>query len=206
MPEEPPRPAVPEPPTPEAPPTSILGRPTAIRRPDQPTPDAAQYVIIDTRQVLPSHDPFSFAPNTRRGYPSDVQTRAYERDPAEQAKPILYERQFDPAFVINTSPTAIDGPPIILRYPGLQGGYQYIDLSGNSRDMIIKRLYAHGRGDLYRDPLLAEAESFGISPEAIQSVEQPGLYRVVEIDPTDLPVLQRAVRAYNLPFTQEQTA
>jgi hypothetical protein len=106
----------------------------------------AFYALVPAEGVVQSHNPFTFAPSP--GYPPALQERPYDRDQLEQVKVIRQAETLQPAFLVNTNPDSVNGPPIIDE--------RGMVLGGNSRVMSIKRVLAEGPGNVY-SRYLAEA-------------------------------------------------
>lgn len=169
--------------------TSILGKGVA---------DAARYEVWELDDVIPSHDPENgFA--RREDYPATAQERPYHSDTGEQEKVRGNALSYLPALVVNSDPTAGNGPPIITR--------EGIVLGGNSRVMTLQLVYAD-RPDsaaAYRQTLTSQAAGFGIEPVALEGMRRPILVRVVDghMTPEEMAVKSRR---YNQTTTQKLQA
>ena len=130
---------------------------------------AATYRVIDASQLKPSHDAFSFAPNP--AYPTGVQERAYHTSKEAQTRVIQQAQNYLPEFTVNNNPDAVNGPPVVTPDGTVLGG--------NSRVMSTQRLYAGGRGDLYRNYLREHAAEFGLKPEDVDATSNPVLVREI---------------------------
>jgi hypothetical protein len=175
----------------------ITGSPTRIL--GKGIKDAARYEVRELADVVPSHDAENgFA--KRKDYPANVQERPYHSDKGEQEKVRTNALEYDPAYVVNTDSTAGNGPPIITN-----GG---VVLGGNSRTMTLQLVYADkkpDRANAYRAALQGQAEIFGLDPDAIASMRQPVLVRVVdaELTPEEMAIKSRR---YNQTTTQRLQA
>jgi DNA repair protein RadC len=153
------------------------------------------FSLVEAADVVPSHDPESFARNPR--YPDGVQERAYHRDAAEQGKVIAHEQQLKTNLVLTNNPDAINGPPIVTPTG--------IVLGGNSRAMSLMRAYAHdeehGKGSKYKAKLAKFAEQFGLNADQVQAMTRPLLVRVLDTGPADAAALHRLATALNTPLT-----
>jgi hypothetical protein len=129
----------------------------------------ARYRVVEASTLTPSHSAKNFAKNPK--YPAGIQERAYDTSREAQARVIQQAQEYDPSYTINTNPDAVNGPPIITP--------DGIVLGGNSRTMSTQRLYNSGRGNRYKDALLAQAGTFGISPDVIKGMKYPMLVREV---------------------------
>lgn len=76
---------------------------------------AAVYALVERSRLIASHDPHGFTPN--REYPEGCQQRDYSHDVAEQQKVIRNAQNLNPKFLIADTPTATDGPPIVVAAP-----------------------------------------------------------------------------------------
>jgi len=167
------------------------GRPAQLRTPSGS--HAVRYAIVEAGDLVPSHDPLSFARDSR--YPAGVQERLYHNSGAERMKVIQQANQFDPGFLLADVPTATDGPPIV--------DSSGVVLSGNGRTMTLKRVYARSApaARAYLKALREKAESFGLDPRAIDDFQMPVLVRRVEDDLT-VEQMRRLASECNQVFTQ----
>lgn len=169
--------------------TQILGKGTS---------EQARYEVWELDDVIPSHDPANgFA--RRAEYPASAQERPYHSDAGEQEKVRGNALSYQPALVVNTDPTAGNGPPIITR--------DGIVLGGNSRTMTLQLVYADNAqgAEAYRTELAGKAAQFGIDPAGLATMRQPILVRVVD---SDMALNDMAVksRQYNQTTTQKLQA
>ncbi len=141
----------------------------------QPRALKARYKLVEASEAVASHDPKTFS--RRAGYPEDVQERAYHRDKAEQAKVIRNAQKLNPAFVINTNPDAVNGPPMMTK--------DGIVLGGNSRTMSMQRAYLDhpDKAEQMRSYLAEHAHEVGLTADDVKAMKNPILVRVVD-DPT----------------------
>lgn len=165
------------------------GQPKAVR---------ARYRLMEASEIIASHDPLkSF--RKREDYPENIQERAYHRDQAEQGKVVRNAQALNPAFVANTNPDAVNGPPVVMSH-----GDGVIALGGNSRTMSMQVAYEkhEEKGRDLAKYLAEHAHEFGFRPEDVGALERPVLVR--EIDPEDRSAdAQRLlVRQLNESFTQ----
>ncbi len=176
-----------------APPTGgRRGRAERLFIPGQ-RPRVVRYELREARELVPSHDPHSFAP--RQDYPAGIQERDYRGEPEEQAKVIKNARMGAPEYFVNTNPDAINGPPIVTK--------DGVVLGGNSRVMSLMRAYGEGKaGKRYRRTLADRARVFGLEPSQVLAMEQPVLVRVLETKGSDPKALHGLVSALNAPPTQ----
>lgn len=160
--------------------------------------DKARYEVWELDDVIPSHDPENgFA--RREDYPAVAQERPYHSDTGEQEKVRGNALSYQPAFVVNSDPTAGNGPPIITR--------EGIVLGGNSRTMTLQLVYADrpNSAAAYRQNLTRQAAGFGIEPVALERMRRPILVRVVDghMTPEEMAVKSRL---YNQTTTQKLQA
>lgn len=161
------------------------GKPKALK---------AKYKLVEAAEVTPSHDPTSFKAN--KDYPKDVQERAYHRDKAEQLKVVRNAGTLNPAFVVNTNPDAVNGPPLVTD--------DGVVLGGNSRTMSMQLAYHEDseKAAEMKAYLEAHAHEVGLQPEDVAAMKQPILVRVVEVEDKSTENLQVLVRQMNESFTQ----
>lgn len=177
-------------------PGKIIGSETTIL--GKGTSEQAHYEVWELDDVIPSHDPENgFA--RREDYPATAQERPYHSDVGEQEKVRGNALSYQPAFVVNSDPTAGNGPPIITR--------EGIVLGGNSRTMTLQLVYAD-RPDsaaAYRQALTDQAAGFGLEPAALEGMRRPILVRVVDgrMTPEEMAVKSRL---YNQTTTQKLQA
>lgn len=159
------------------------GKPVAMK---------ARYKLMEASDLIPSHDPSSFAPNP--GYPPGVQERVYHRDKDEQAKVILNAQDLRPELLVNTNPDATNGAPIVL-----ENG---VVLGGNSRTMSSQLAYREGNGGPMRQYISDNAHQFGLKPEDVGAMVNPVLVRVVDPQDKSQESMQLLSRQLNESFTQ----
>ncbi|GEM_PF-5427924 len=180
----------------------IEGEETSVEIPNSNRSYKAKYVVREIEDVYPSHNPFNFEPNpdyyfiNDRDY-SDSQNKQYKLQIENRSKPDGSE-PFKPSIVINDSPTADTGAPIIDEDGNALGG--------NSRTMILHRVYkADPNGGYgYKDLLIKKASNFGISADEVQSMKKPILVRVVNDD--SIESTQKAITDLNAVSTTPLTS
>jgi hypothetical protein len=160
-----------------------------------PTPQQARYRLVEAGDARASHDPLAGF-KQRSDYPGGVQERAYHRDKAEQEKVRRNAQRLQPAYVINTNPDAVNGPPVMTA-DGLV-------LGGNSRTMSLQLAYADhpDAAKAYRRHLKEQAHAFGFSHADVDAMESPILVREVDVEDQGKENLGVLVRRYNESFTQ----
>jgi hypothetical protein len=165
------------------------------------TPEAqvARYCLISAAKIITSHDPLrGFAP--RPNYPAEVQERRYDADVREQAKVERIAGALNPALIFNTSPSVVDGTPVLTE--------EGIALGGNGRGMGIQLYYSRG-GQSPKEYLIGHAGEFGFTADQVANVPDPAVVRVIqtgtkELDPSEKRRrLRQLVRLLNVPLTQE---
>lgn len=132
-----------------------------------------RYRAVEASDLVPSHEAGTFAPNPR--YPEGVQERTYDLSPAAQARVEQQVQQFDPGYLLNSNPDAVNGPPVVTP-SGLV-------LGGNSRTMTVQRVYGADRGGAYREALLQQAPQFGLDRRQVAAMRQPVLVRELRTSP-----------------------
>lgn len=151
-----------------APPSAILnanpiGRQT-IATTERGVEIPVRYRVVDVGQLVTSHD------DTLRlnpAFPQELQPRDRTRMSSE-AQITKIQNDIKPEFLAE-SPKASDGAPII--------GADAVVESGNARTIALRRAYANGQADHYRDWLRQNARRFGLSAEEIDGFKQPMLVR-----------------------------
>lgn len=152
-------------------------RKTAVQTTDKEIP--AEFIIVELDTLLTSHNPANFSEN--KDYPNKCQQRDYTNDKAEQLKVLRGAQGFKPEFVINTTPTATDGTPIVTQWGKKQS---YVVLGGNGRTMMIQTVDAMKRFGEYKEYLNRNAHLFGYDKEYIEEqFEKPVLVRKIDAEP-----------------------
>ena len=151
-----------------------VGKETVLHTPDNER--RARYRLSEAGTLQPSHDPVTFGKNVN--YPEGVQERLYHSNKDAQAEVIKVSQDFKPARVINSDPTAINGPP--------QATSSGVVIGGNQRDMATQRMYLDGNGEKYRQYLLEHAEEFGFTKDDVLSLKNPELWREILDAPADV--------------------
>lgn len=160
-----------------------------------PTPQQARYRLIDASRVIASHDPIAGF-QQRKDYPDGVQERSYHRDKAEQEKVRRNAQGLKPAYVVNTNPDAVNGPPVMTS--------EGIVLGGNSRTMSMQLAYEQHpeAAERLKAHLRDNAHAFGFAKGDVDALERPILVREVELEDKGKANLGVLVRRYNESFTQ----
>lgn len=130
---------------------AVRGADTTVYLPSltRPEPIAAFYALVPRAGLLPSHNPHTWAETP--GYDQSLQERDYQANQGEQLKVAFGSQHFVPDFVIASTPTAIDGPPIIDQRGQVLGG--------NGRSMMILRVLAGV--DTYSGELARSVDAHG---------------------------------------------
>jgi hypothetical protein len=127
------------------------------------------YRVVEADSLVPSHDAHSFAPNPK--YPAGVQERDYEK-PESKHRVITQAQNFNPDYIINSNPDAVNGPPIVTP--------DGIVLGGNSRTMTVQRAYRDkDLAQEFKRRLKASASDFGVDAAKIDGMKQPVLVREI---------------------------
>lgn len=181
-------------PTAEAPPSGKAKQTGSTQKlvvPNQRESVPVRFAVMETADVIPSHNPMNFARNPK--YPAEVQERLYHSDREEQAKVISRAQGLKTNLLLNTNPDAMNGPPIVTP--------DGVVLGGNSRAMIVDRAYRedaqHGKGSKYKDRLARFAGQFGLDSEAIKQMDRPQLVRVFEPPDKSARTLRRLASDFN---------
>jgi hypothetical protein len=151
-----------------APPSSILsanpiGRQT-IATTERGVEIPVRYRIADVSQLVTSHDnDLKVDPR----FPAELQPRDRTRD-ASEAQITRISNDIKPEFLAE-SPKASDGAPII--------GADAVVESGNARTIALRRAYAAGKADHYREWLRENAGRFGLTRAEVDGFKQPMLVR-----------------------------
>lgn len=136
--------------------------------------------IVDVSELIPSHDPFTFAPNP--GFPPDLQPRLRDR----AATKLQVERigqNIDADLLLTDFHTLDRGAPII--------GDDLIVESGNGRTMALARAVQNGEPSYtaYLDELRRRAGQFGLS--------------AADVKPGTMLVRERITKVNRRDFAQE---
>lgn len=136
------------------------GRPFTAATPVQGTKVSGHYDLVEAPALVTSFD---------AGYEAALQPR--DRTRAASANQIAdIVLKFDPNR-LGESPTTDLGAPMVDELGQV--------LSGNGRSTALRSLYDAGKGDVYKDWLLANAKQYGIDPAVVQAMERPVLVRRV---------------------------
>jgi colicin import membrane protein len=153
----------------------------------------ARFVLTSAATLVPSHDAQTF--DARPDYPELVQERRYDADQLERMKVVDIAQNMQPGLVANTNVGAVDGTPVAVNGVG-------VVLGGNGRTMGAQRHYASGRHVL-ADYLVRHAAQFGLTADAVRSIKDPIVVRVVDAPRSEWP---RLVRDLNVGLTQSMDA
>lgn len=151
------------------PPAFEIGNETEIITPTRTL--TGHYAAIELDALIPSHHPISFAPDAR--YPHGCQQRDYSGDEAEKQKIIKGAQQFNNAFLLAVTPSAVDGAPIVTRHGFVLGG--------NGRTMMLKRTSKEMR-EHYNWQLWRKVEDFGLPIDKLRTMRFPVLVRLVDVN------------------------
>lgn len=123
-----------------------------------------RYKVVDARDLITSHDD---ALRRNPEFPAELQPRDRTRA-ASEAQIQRIESRIDPELLAE-SRKASDGAPVI----GTDGVVE----SGNARTIAVRRAYAKGLADRYRDWLIDNADRFGLRRDQVDAIERPVLVR-----------------------------
>ena len=139
------------------------GQETSVRIPGENRGYKATYAVVEKGDVIPSHNPFNLESNPQYRFRND---RNYS-DPRNAERIVKQVSEFDPYYLVNDSPDATNGAPVI----DMQGNV----LGGNSRTMTLQRIYGQ-RPDAaaaYKELLAQKAPQFGLRPEDVRAMNEP---------------------------------
>jgi len=149
---------------------------SVARSPDGSVQVPVIYRVVEADDIVPSNDPFTFAPNPE--YPSGVQGRGrqYETGPT-QGIVVQYAADLRPANLLDPTNSMADGPPIVSP--------NGIVVTGNNRTMSLQRAIEEfpGRYQDYSDQLKAlvrEGRVLGVNGEDIAGISRPVLVREIQ--------------------------
>lgn len=166
----------------------------------KPEPINAGFYVVEVADLVTSHNPEGFAINP--AYPAGVQERRYHVDRYEQLKVIRNAANMVPAFLINTNPDSVNGPPVCALLEE-KGVVDLIVLGGNSRAMSLALAYRTGDAAAYRALLVERSRVFGFEPRELDTFTAPVLVRICDAPPTRWRDLSRRL---NEAQTQEKDA
>lgn len=122
------------------------------------------YRLADVSDLVTSHDD---ALRVNPEFPAELQPRDRSRQSSEDQ--IAKIANAVKPELLGESIKASDGAPIV----GADGVVE----SGNARTMGLRRAYANGNGEGYREWLLTNADKFGLKPEDVRRIKRPVLIR-----------------------------
>ena len=175
---------------PEKPLEGPVGKETVLHTPS--TESNTRYRVVEAETLVSSHNANTFAKNPN--YPEGVQERAYHANKSAQAEVIENAQNLKPELVVNSDPTAINGPPQVTPTG--------VVLGGNGRSMSLQRAYQDGKAEKYREYLKEHAEDFGLTKDQVGALKNPVLVREVVDSPTDIEGLRVLGRDLNRSFTK----
>lgn len=124
-----------------------------------------QWDVVDAADLVSSHsDTFGKNPD----FPSDYQPRD-RANAGYQAQVLEIQKDFNPEL-LGESAVASDGSPII-------GSADNIVESGNGRTIAIRRVYAEGKGEAYKEFVKNNAEKYGLDADTVAGMNEPVLVR-----------------------------
>ncbi len=125
---------------------------------------SVRYRVVDAGDLITSNDD-SLRVDPR--FPAELQPRDRTRQAsADQIAKIA--NGIRPEWMAE-SPKASDGAPIV--------GADAVVESGNARTIALRRAYAMGKADHYREWLIENAARFGLTADDVRGVKQPVLVR-----------------------------
>jgi hypothetical protein len=138
------------------------------------------YAIVPLRDVIQSHDPYTFEWNDR--YARPAQPRDYLTNKTKQLSVIQLGNDPDVRRLHTDNPSPDLGPPLIRN-----DGQALV----NGRVMGQMRAYKEGQGERIYEDLKRAKQQFGIEGELPSIDEQPILVRILDHDVTDAQELRR---------------
>jgi len=127
-----------------------------------PQAAAAHYWIVAAGALHASHTRFF---EKDPAYPEGVQERDYQRDKNEQTKVIEQGQCLEPAYLVNTNPDAVNGPPIAVRVEKQGANNDLLVVGGNSRVITLQRVLTDpepgNKAEAYLVAILAFVERLG---------------------------------------------
>jgi hypothetical protein len=133
----------------------VAGGPARVKIGEDYEP--AEWAVVDADQLSATVDKADnqFRDRNRAAYQAEIQARANALDPAE---------------VLSTDNPLMDvGPPTVAMDGTIIGG--------NGRTLFIQRAYEIGKGNEYREALVARLEALGIDPASVADMKKPVLVR-----------------------------
>lgn len=141
------------------------------------------YAIMELNDVIQSHDENTFDWNPK--YPKHCQERDYRKSD-EKNKVLRYASNFKPQNLVNDSPEAMSGPPVVSK--------DGIVLGGNGRTMILKKVKRLGEYFKYENYLIGKLNQFGFyNIKEVQNFKDPILVRVVDADMNNCALISRVL-------------
>ena len=137
------------------PPGMLTGNPARVKIGNDYEP--AEWAVVDADQLSATVDKADnqFRDRNRAAYQAEIQARA---------------NAIDPAQVLSADNPLMDvGPPTIAVDGTIIGG--------NGRTLFIQRAYEIGKGNDYRDALIARLEALGLDPAEVANMKKPVLVR-----------------------------
>ncbi|HWQ39162.1 MAG TPA: strawberry notch C-terminal domain-containing protein, partial [Burkholderiales bacterium] len=152
------------------PPQFVRGRKTQFAT-ERGSKLEGEFAVVDADELVTSHDT---ALNENPRYPRELQPRDRSRN-ASDLQVARIAQNLQPDFLAE-SPQASQGAPIV--------GPDGIVESGNARSIALKRAYDADapQAQAYREWLAANAERFGLDPQALAGVKKPVLVRIRTTD------------------------
>lgn len=192
------KPAAPAAAAPAAAPSTTPGSPeTSIQIPGTDRSYPATWEIVERKTVQGSHKP-NYEPNPQYGLIND---RGYNDAGAQAKIEGARGKNFNPAEVANTSPSATTGAPAADEAGNL--------VSGNGRKIMVDNAYDAdpGNGLGMKDHLVATAHQFGTTPEAVRGMQEPMLVRRIPDEAFERPGMSRrdAITDMNVSGTAAMT-
>lgn len=170
----------------------IYGADTQLQIPGENRSYRAVYVLRHREDIRSSHNAQNFEPDPEYPYVND---RNYS-EPRNAERIVKQTGEYEPSYLVNNNPDAVNGPPIEDQWGNTLGG--------NSRDMTQQRIGPEARAG-YRDLAVREASKFGMRPDEVRRAIDDG-YELRRMIVDDIPDAQRLITDLNKTGTAELTA
>ena len=161
---------------------------------DQPIP--AKYAVVELDSLKASHNYKGGTVAKTLDFPEGLQPRDYTPGSEEDLKVRRFANEGKSGYYLSTHPGADSGPPTITPDGTV--------INGNGRAMSLDVAAQTGKFEWYRSKLLEQAQQFGIDPKQIESMKNPALVRVVNMDASS-PDTAKFARAGNISTMQQQS-
>ncbi|MEM4167845.1 MAG: JAB domain-containing protein [Candidatus Caldarchaeum sp.] len=150
----------------------IHGSPTKVLVPQGEIP--AMYALTSVNSLIPSHQARAgFLVNPDYPFTNE---RPYHLSRSLQQATLFRAGTLNPQYIVNTSPTPVDGPPIVDSKGVVYGG--------NGRVMAVQ-LAEGQRIEALREAIIENAEAFGLNKSDVDEW--------IKAHPNDVPIVVRVI-------------